>query len=173
MKNSRALFTLVCLIAAALFGAGFLITRQWVGFASALVLTLFSLMPERYYPDWMSVIQLIGFLMVASSGLLLESTPFLFIAGLVFALAVLEMRKIVFNTSEVDAAPGRQPIIKTHLLWLGSACLITLIICGFSLLLEFKIPFIFMVLIVLGLAFINYQLISELLKKTGKTINKY
>lgn len=173
MKNTKAFYILCCLIAAGLFGAGFLQARQWLGFAAALILTLFCLLPERYYPEWMSVIQLIGFLMVASSGLLLGSSPFLFIAGLVFTLAVLETKETVFNTSKTDTVPGHQFFVKTHLLWLGVACLIALIICGVSLLLEFKLPFIFMVLIVLSIAFINYQLISELIKKSRKTIDKY
>ena len=166
MKNTKAIYTLCCLIAAALFGAGFLPARQWLGFAAALVLILFSLLPDRYYPEWISVVQLIGFLMVASSGLLLESFPFLFIAGLIFALVILEMRKHVFIPSKSIYDSEQRTFERTHLIWLGIACMLSLIITGICLLVKIKIPFILMVIIVAGIAFTNYRLIKLLLHGT-------
>jgi len=167
-SNSKTLYALCGIISALTFSAGFISAQQWLGLAAAMVLIVFYFLPKQFYPDWMPIVQLVGLLLLSAGASFLPVPPFFFFAGLIFALAGLEMRSQGVFTSGFSNLQGQNAYSRTHLVWLAGVCLTSLLLCGISLTMEFKIPFILMILLVAGIAYLNYRLISLLIDHSNK-----
>lgn len=168
MKNPLLIVHHLCYAAAALLcGLGFLSQRLWVGLVFAIILGLSGCLPRRFRANWIANVRLAGFLLAAISGLFAGASPFLLIAGVIFALAGHETEALVVAIPESSVHASTKVFMKRNLSWVGIACLASLLICETALMIKMKMAFGVMVLIVVILLIANVQLI-RLLRKSSE-----
>ena len=163
MKNPIFQIHSLCYITAALLSSlGFLSQRLWTGLVFVIVLGLSGCLPKRFRANWTSVVRLAGFLLIAIAGLFAGASPFLLIAGVIFALAGHETETLIMEIPESSIHSSTKTLMKRHLSWVGIACLASLLICTTGLMLRIKVSFGLLVLIVISILFVNYRLMLSI-----------
>lgn len=160
MKNPSGLIHHLCGLTATLLSCvGLISAHLWAIAIPAAILGLSGFLPRVWQKKLAGPLQLAGWVLVTAAGLLLGASPYLLITSFVFALASWELEDLFLEDHTSTILPSMRIFHNNHLKWLGIFALISILICGASLLLRVKISFGIMALIVVLILYACFQLI--------------
>ena len=139
----RKVFLAACMIVTTLcLAGGFLVTRQWLWFAIAIITGLIWLPARKNPTSWLPSICLFANVFLAAIGLLNGSRPAFMICGAGFALATRDLLFLdsVMEKNSPDDQTRRYEI--KHLQSTGLALGFGMLLTFFGRLVELQIPFV-------------------------------
>jgi hypothetical protein len=163
----RKSFFVICLIVSMLcLAAGYGIAGKWIGTVIAIITGLAWLLARKYPDSGLPVICLVVSVCLAVAGRLMGSPPLLMICGSGFALAVWDLVFLDKALGRVSSGIQTRQYERKHLQSLALALGTGLFVAFLGRLLNFQIPFVIMLLLVV-LAIYGLENIWSGIKKRG------
>jgi hypothetical protein len=164
MKTRSLLFNLSLIISIGCFTAGYFLAGYWLILPLLIVLAAAWIFAYQRPTFWLSAVSLVGAVILAAVGIVLDLSPVLMVIACTMALVSWELIHFKHNTTKNTPAAHRSDLEKHHLRSLVSAASAGLTLALLTMLVNLQLPFgivALLVLIAMGSLVYGMQLITK------------